>query len=74
MEKTPAHANALDPETLFGPLLHLFTSVARQDDAALAGTLQSQLLALARHPAVALDLRLAAGALALDPGQLLSAR
>ena len=62
-----------DPETLVGPLLWLLTRLARPDtdaDAAvrqnLACALTAHLTALAAHPAVDPELRLAAGALALE--------
>ena len=60
-----------DPETLVGPLLWLLTRLAREpggegmrDDVAAA--LVAHLTALAAHPRVAIDLRLAAGALAIE--------
>lgn len=60
-----------DPETLVGPLLWLLTRLARDcrnpaatDDVAAA--LVAHLTALAAHPRVAVDLRLAAGALAIE--------
>lgn len=66
-----------DPETLVGPVLCLLTWIAR--DAAGPGALAAgctpsrlgealvaHLVALAAHPAVSLELRLAAGALAIE--------
>lgn len=60
-----------DPETLLGPLLWLLTRLARPDDDLavrqnLACALTAHLTALAAHPGVAPELRLAAGALALE--------
>lgn len=60
-----------DPETLVGPLLWLLTRLARDRDAPgarndVAAALVAHLTALAAHPGVAIDLRLAAGALAID--------
>ncbi len=56
-----------DPETLIGPLFHLFTRLAQHPrDDALAGPLGEHLIALALHPSVATSLRLAAGALAIE--------
>ena len=60
-----------DPETLVGPLLWLLTRLARDDDPRtsacdVASALVAHLTALAAHPGVALELRLAAGALAIE--------
>jgi hypothetical protein len=60
-----------DPETLLGPLLWLLTRLARGVDACspaedLAQALVAHSTALAAHPAVATELRLAAGALAIE--------
>jgi hypothetical protein len=60
-----------DPETLVGPLLWLLTRLAREpagQDAPgdVAPALVAHLTALAAHPRVGLDLRLAAGALAIE--------
>jgi hypothetical protein len=56
-----------DPETLIGPLLYLFTRVAhRAGGYGLAAVLSDHLIALALHPDVAMPLRLAAGALAIE--------
>lgn len=62
-----------DPETLVGPLLWLLTRLARPDAEAdavvrrdLVNALSAHLTALAAHPGVAPELRLAAGALALE--------
>lgn len=71
---TRAIADALghrDPETLVGPLLWLLTRLARDGagEAArgdVASALVAHLTALAAHPRVGLDLRLAAGALAIE--------
>lgn len=60
-----------DPETLLGPLLWLLTRLARGGDAAAqADDLRRALIAhssaLAAHPSVPIDLRLAAGAVAIE--------
>lgn len=60
-----------DPETLLGPLLWLLTRLARPDEDPavrqnLACALAAHFTALSTHPAVAPELRLAAGALALE--------
>jgi hypothetical protein len=56
-----------DPETLIGPLLYLFTRLAhRAGEATLVPALSDHLIALALHPQVAIPLRLAAGALAIE--------
>lgn len=66
-----ATLGARDPETLVGPLLWLMTRLARGRWAAPAademmGMVVSHLTALAAHPGVATELRLAAGALAIE--------
>jgi len=63
-----------DPETLLGPMLWLLTRLARgNDDSAVRGdlacALAAHLTALAAHPNVAPELRLAAGALAIEHRQ-----
>jgi hypothetical protein len=60
-----------DPETILGPLLWLLTRLARErgnpaDGNAIKCALASHLAALAAHPDVACDLRLAAGGLAIE--------
>jgi hypothetical protein len=60
-----------DPETLVGPLLWLLTRLARDCASADARcectkALVDLLTALAAHPGVAIDLRLASGALAIE--------
>lgn len=60
-----------DPETLVGPMLWLLTRLARgNDDTAvrrdLGRALAAHLAALAAHPGVAPELRLAAGVLAVE--------
>ena len=66
-----------DPETLIGPLLWLLTRLARgrtPGDPApedVSKALVAHLTALAAHPSVALHLRLAAGALAIEHRQVL---
>jgi hypothetical protein len=56
-----------DPETLIGPLLYLFTRVAhRAGGTTVVSALSEHLVALALHPEVAMSLRLAAGALAIE--------
>ena len=60
-----------DPETLVGPLLWLLTRLARERDSPgaredVASALVAHLTALAVHARVAIDLRLAAGALAIE--------
>src|SRR5262245_37407791 len=54
-----------DPETLLGPLLWLLTRLARRDETSgeLACAVVAHSTALAAHPGVPLELRLAAGAL-----------
>jgi hypothetical protein len=56
-----------DPETLLGPTLLMLTWLARAPDAALRSRLRAHLLALALHPAISIDVRLCAGALAMEP-------
>lgn len=63
-----------DPETLLGPMLWLLTRLARgSDDSSVKGdlgcALAAHLAALAAHPGVAPELRLAAGALAIEHRQ-----
>lgn len=66
---------ARDPETLVGPMLWMLTRLARgtDDDAAacadLRRALAAHLAALAGHPDVARELRLVAGALAIEHRQ-----
>jgi hypothetical protein len=59
-----------DPETLVGPVLWLLTWLARHASTDIprdcAKALVDHLTALAAHPGVAIDLRLAAGALAIE--------
>jgi hypothetical protein len=55
-----------DPETLIGPLFYLFTRLATTDDAGARRALADHLTVLAAHPGVDPELRLAAGALALE--------
>lgn len=56
-----------DPETLIGPLLYLFTSLALHGrERVPPEALSEHLLALALHPGVDPTLRLAAGALAIE--------
>jgi hypothetical protein len=55
-----------DPETLIGPLFYLFTRLASSGDAGPARALADHLTVLAAHPGVDPELRLAAGALALE--------
>ncbi|MCC6194617.1 MAG: hypothetical protein IT518_09140 [Burkholderiales bacterium] len=57
-----------DPETLLGPLLWLLTRLARREDAPVELTcaIVAHSTALAAHPGVALELRLAAGSLAIE--------
>jgi hypothetical protein len=57
-----------DPETLLGPLLWLLTRLARRDDpsSGITCALVAHSTALAAHPAVPLELRLAAGAIAIE--------
>lgn len=72
MANAPSLSDAHDPETLVGPLLHLFTRLARHQDAALAASVQARLVALAKRPDVEIELRLAAEAIALEPGDLVA--
>jgi hypothetical protein len=68
---------ARDPETLVGPLLWLLTRLARRDPACscdLAPALVAHLTALAAHPGVGLELRLAAGGLAIEHRDRLRSR
>lgn len=67
----PAVLAARDPETIVGPLLWLLTRLARSRGEEPAGNelqhaLATHLAALAAHPGVAYDLRLAAGGLAIE--------
>jgi len=55
-----------DPETLIGPLFFLFTRLASARDACARCALADDLTVLAAHPGVDPDLRLAAGALAIE--------
>jgi hypothetical protein len=61
-----AIAERHDPETLIGPLLGLFTRIAAHGDAQAREVIADHLTVLAAHPAVGPELRLAAGALALE--------
>ena len=61
-----AIAERRDPETLIGPLFYLFTRIAAVGDVDARGALADHLTVLAAHPAVDPQLRLAAGALALE--------
>ncbi|CAG0994783.1 hypothetical protein BURK1_02467 [Burkholderiales bacterium] len=61
-----ALAAGRDPETLVGPLFHLFTRLAAAADTRARGALADHLTVLAAHPGVDPQLRLAAGALALE--------
>jgi hypothetical protein len=66
--RAPATAEAqTDPETVIGPLLHMFTRLARANDASFDEGIRLHLIDLARHPAVDIQLRLVAGAIALEP-------
>ncbi|HEX9278751.1 MAG TPA: hypothetical protein VGA51_20450 [Casimicrobiaceae bacterium] len=58
-------------ETLVGPLLQIFTRLAHHRDASLACDVQSRLLALAQRRDAAIDLRLTAGAIVLEPNSLI---
>lgn len=55
-----------DPETLIGPLFSLFTRLAATEDAIARSELADRLTVLAAHPGVDPELRLAAGALAIE--------
>ena len=55
-----------DPETLIGPLFYLFTRMAAAGDERTRGALADHLTVLAAHPGVEYELRLAAGALAIE--------
>ena len=70
-DRVRAALGARDPETLVGPLLWLLTRLARGRNAdpagdEMLGMVVSHLTALAAHPGVATELRLAAGALAIE--------
>ncbi|MFO1282570.1 MAG: hypothetical protein U1F51_08880 [Burkholderiales bacterium] len=65
-ERLQAALVGRDPETLVGPLLHLFTRLVAAPDRAIRETLADHLTALAAHPGVDPQLRLAAGALAIE--------
>lgn len=70
-DRVRAALGARDPETLVGPLLWLMTRLARGrgvDPGAdeMIGMVVSHLTALAAHPGVAAELRLAAGGLAIE--------
>ena len=55
-----------DPETLIGPLFFLLTRLAAVDDRDARRALADHLTVLAAHPGVECELRLAAGALAIE--------
>ena len=55
-----------DPETLVGPLFYLFTRLAAAGDDGARRALADHLTVLAAHPGVECELRLAAGALAIE--------
>lgn len=55
-----------DPETLIGPLFFLFTRFAIERDPDTGRALADHLTLLAAHPRVDPELRLAAGALAIE--------
>lgn len=59
-------ASERDPETLIGPLFFLFTKLAAARDAIPRSALADHLTVLAAHPGVDPELRLAAGALAIE--------
>lgn len=61
-----AAAAGRDPETLIGPLFYLFTRLASAQDAVARPMLADHLAVLASHPDVDLELKLAAGALAIE--------
>lgn len=61
-----ALADERDPETLIGPLFFLFTRLAATRDAIAGPMLADHLAVLAAHPGVDPELRLAAGALAIE--------
>jgi hypothetical protein len=61
-----AMAEGRDPETLIGPLFYLFTRIAAAGDDAARVVLADHLTVLAAHPAVDPELRLTAGALAIE--------
>jgi hypothetical protein len=74
LETLARTAAARDPETLIGPLLYLFTRRVAGDGARIADAmLADHLAALAAHPRVDPQLRLAAGALAIEHRQHASA-
>lgn len=62
------NAASRDPETLLGPLMWLLTRLARRDGAndTLTCAVVAHSTALAAHPGVPHELRLAAGALAIE--------
>ncbi len=61
---------ARDPETLLGPLMWLLTRLATEGGGAcahdLAQALTAHSTALAAHPGVSLEMRLAAGSIAIE--------
>jgi hypothetical protein len=59
-------AEGRDPETLIGPLFFLFTRLAAAGEAIPRTALADHLAVLAAHPGVDPELRLAAGALAIE--------
>ena len=61
-----------DLETLVGPLLQVFTRFAHYRDLSLARDVQTHSLALAQRGDVAIDLRLTAGSIVLEPNNLIS--
>lgn len=66
LEVLRAAAEGRDPETLIGPLFFLFTRLAAAEDAIARSVLADHLTVLAAHPGVDPELRLAAGALAIE--------
>lgn len=69
-----ASAAGRDPETLIGPLFFLFTRLAAAEDAIARDVLADHLTVLAAHPDVDPELRLAAGALAIEHRAVREAR
>jgi hypothetical protein len=66
LELLRAAADGRDPQTLIGPLFFLFTRLPAAEDAIPRTALADHLAVLAAHPGVDPELRLAAGALAIE--------
>lgn len=66
LDRLRAAAAGRDPETLIGPLFFMFTRLAAAPNGTPCAMLADHLTTLAAHPRVDPELRLAAGALAIE--------